>query len=65
MISIKQIINFFLDLIFPKICLSCSKEGTYLCDNCLEKIPLVEKFTCPNCEKISFELARTAKEKLI
>ncbi len=47
-------INFLLDLIFPKYCLSCLKEGTYLCSDCLEKIPLVDKFVCPYCGKLSF-----------
>lgn len=49
-----QIINFFLDLIFPKICLGCQKEGYYLCENCLEKIPLIDKFVCPLCGQLSF-----------
>jgi len=48
-----KIFNFLLDLIFPKICLSCSQEGDFLCQNCLESIPLVEKFTCPVCGRLS------------
>lgn len=52
--KIKQIKNFSLDLIFPKICLSCQNEGFYLCENCLDKIPLIDKLTCPVCEKITF-----------
>ncbi len=26
--------KFLLDLLFPKICISCQKEGTYLCSDC-------------------------------
>ncbi len=52
--KIKQIKNFSLDLIFPKICLSCQNEGFYLCENCLDKIPLIDKLTCPVCEKSTF-----------
>ncbi len=26
--------NFLLDLLFPKFCLSCQKEGSYLCQDC-------------------------------
>lgn len=27
-----------LDLIFPKSCLECGKEGKYICENCLNKV---------------------------
>lgn len=27
------------DLIFPKKCLECRKEGQYICSDCLEKVP--------------------------
>lgn len=56
-----KIINFFLDLIFPKICLGCKKEGSYLCKNCLEKIPLTDKFICHFCGQPSF-LGRTCEK---
>lgn len=51
--KINRIKDFLLDLIFPKICLGCSKEGDFLCQNCLEKIPLVENFVCPVCGHLS------------
>lgn len=28
----------FLDLIFPKKCLECGKEGKYICESCLNKV---------------------------
>lgn len=39
---LKKIINFFLDLFFPKKCLGCNKAGTYICDSCLDKIELAQ-----------------------
>jgi predicted amidophosphoribosyltransferase len=51
--KIKQIKNFVLDLIFPKICLGCQQEGSYLCPQCLARIPLVDKFSCLGCGKVS------------
>jgi competence protein ComFC len=43
-----------LDLIFPKTCLGCRKEGKYICDNCLVKVQFL-KSVCPYCEKASID----------
>ena len=43
-----------LDLIFPKTCLGCGKEGKYLCDDCLAKVRLAKPI-CPYCEKASID----------
>ena len=51
--KIKAFRNFLLDLIFPKECLSCGKEGLYLCSECLKKIELNKKFYCTFCKKES------------
>jgi len=55
--KIKEKINQFKELVFnlllPKLCLACNTEGSYLCDCCLAKIPLIDKFSCPGCQKIS------------
>lgn len=45
----KKIFDYILDLLFPKFCVGCDKEGTWLCDKCRAKIILVKKPTCPNC----------------
>lgn len=45
--------NFCLDLIFPIECLGCGKENTWLCEKCLENIPLNQNQICPLCKKIS------------
>lgn len=33
-----NILNFFLDLIFPIACQKCDKEGEWLCQNCFEEL---------------------------
>lgn len=43
-----------LDLVFPKKCLNCGKEGKYICENCLSKVPKL-KPVCPYCEKPSID----------
>lgn len=46
--------KFLLDLLFPIFCLGCKKEGTWLCPDCLLKIKLNKKQTCPSCGHESF-----------
>ncbi len=41
----------FLDLVFPVSCLVCGTEGVYLCENCLKKLPRLEKQICISCYK--------------
>lgn len=43
-----------LDLIFPKACIGCGKEGTYICSNCVTKVRLAKPI-CPYCEKSSID----------
>jgi len=38
--------NFALDLFFPKFCLGCQKEGTYLCDDCRTLLDISEHDYC-------------------
>lgn len=42
-----------LDILFPLACLGCGKEDVWLCDECLEKIPVEEFFYCPVCKQKS------------
>lgn len=44
--------NFALDTLFPIACLDCKKPGTWLCNNCLDKIEIISSQVCPYCEKI-------------
>jgi ComF family protein len=43
-----------LDLLFPKICLGCGREGKYICDSCTSKAKTL-KPVCPYCEKPSID----------
>jgi len=45
----KKLFDYILDLLFPKYCVGCNKEGTWLCSQCQGKIILIKKPTCPNC----------------
>ena len=38
--------DFTLDLFFPKFCLGCQKEGTYLCDDCRMLLDISEHNYC-------------------
>ena len=43
--------NFISDILFPKFCLGCQKEGSYLCNDCLATIEITEYLFCPGCQK--------------
>ncbi len=44
----------FLDLVFPKNCLGCGREGKYLCPICIDKVPRA-KAICPYCKHPSMD----------
>lgn len=41
----------FLDLIFPKKCVSCGRFGAYICKSCFSKIEFVGKPVCAVCSR--------------
>lgn len=47
----KSLKNAFLDALFPVFCLSCRKEGEWLCENCLAQTEIPDFQVCPACEK--------------
>ena len=49
--------NFILDILFPKFCSNCGKEGTYLCPDCASLISVADRQYCPFClePKIVFD----------
>lgn len=51
----KKAWSIFLDFVFPRQCLSCQKEGEYVCSACFDKIELLEKFPCFLCHSGSYE----------
>jgi ComF family protein len=40
-----------LDLLFPKWCVGCSKEGEFICRSCRERLVRVRPPLCPRCGK--------------
>lgn len=41
--------NFFAEILFPSICYSCKKSGSYLCEECFERISTLPHPVCPHC----------------
>jgi len=44
--------NILLDSLFPVFCLSCQKEGFWLCENCLAQTKILDFQVCPACEDV-------------
>lgn len=47
--ALKTLSQQFFDLVFPISCLICRKEGEYLCEPCLAKLPKVKAQKCLVC----------------
>jgi ComF family protein len=43
-----------IDLVFPKICLGCGREGKYLCRVCIDEVPRAQAI-CPYCKHPSID----------
>lgn len=46
-----NLLNFFLDLLYPKRCVSCGKFGKYICGPCASMIQFIDANICPICRK--------------
>lgn len=44
--------NLILDILFPKKCAGCKKEGGYFCQDCIGNI-LQTDLVCPNCDRLA------------
>jgi len=44
----------FLDLLFPKSCVLCKRQGSYICTTCLSKVELAGP-VCPACKRFSIK----------
>ena len=42
-----------LDILFPVRCVSCQKDGVWLCEQCFLKIEIRKSQVCPFCENVS------------
>jgi len=51
--ALKYFRAYLLDLIFPKFCLGCKKEGMWLCPDCQAAIKANTDKTCPICKQIN------------
>ncbi|OIO19647.1 MAG: hypothetical protein COY69_01325 [Candidatus Magasanikbacteria bacterium CG_4_10_14_0_8_um_filter_32_14] len=49
--SFGGLINYFKDIFFPVSCLNCNKEGSFVCEECLQTLDLSGVFCCPTCHK--------------
>ncbi len=47
----QKVKNWLLDLIFPIRCVGCGQFGHYLCQKCLNQIPLKPSFECVGCKQ--------------
>ncbi len=43
--------SFFLNLFFPKQCLECHADGSYLCNSCMAGIDINNTQACPDCRR--------------
>ncbi len=43
-----------LDILYPKHCFICKKLGSYICDNCKDKLQLIDHDICIYCDKSSY-----------
>lgn len=44
-----------LDFFYPRFCLICHKEGSYLCPDCFSRIKIFPAPFCPHCKSRSFD----------
>ncbi len=44
-----RLVNAAIDLLFPKRCVGCDREGAFLCQECLAELPLLEPPFCFIC----------------
>lgn len=51
--SLSKIYNFVLDILFPVYCLGCDFEGEWICGECVKKIKILKKQSCPICNSES------------
>jgi ComF family protein len=49
--KLKYAIEFILDILFPKFCLNCKREGEFICQDCLSLVEILNRRYCPFCAK--------------
>ncbi len=48
-----MMLDFVLDLFFPKNCRGCGLSGAYICEECFEKVDFKTQQCCPKCRRES------------
>lgn len=48
----KAAIEWIADLLFPRACVGCDREGSFLCDACQSTIPRKTTHRCPSCRRV-------------
>jgi len=59
----KKFKNIIIDILFPRFCLRCQKEGDWICPDCLSTISILEYQYCPFCMQRVFEKTVCYKHK--
>ncbi len=62
-IKYKKFKNIIIDILFPRFCLRCQKEGDWICLDCLSTISILEYQYCPFCMQRVFEKTICYKHK--
>jgi ComF family protein len=47
--QIRRIGGITLDLLFPKSCVGCGREGSFICESCLPALTRIPSLICPKC----------------
>ncbi|MDO8584354.1 MAG: double zinc ribbon domain-containing protein [bacterium] len=50
-----RIAETILDIVYPPTCLSCGKDGFWVCQKCMDQSPLFHHAYCPRCGQESHE----------
>jgi len=65
---LREIQTIILDTLFPIKCLSCGKNGVWICEKCIKNIKVLPSQVCPYCEKSvspSGKICNLCKEKFL
>jgi competence protein ComFC len=53
--TMRRVRDFLADILFPRSCVLCGKEGDWICYDCLTAIEIVEYQYCPFCKTRVFQ----------
>ena len=49
--ALSQVVSRGLDLLFPLSCVVCGRDGRFVCESCVEELPVLEKPYCSSCAR--------------